>query len=221
MIFKIIFKKFYIFSAGVPTALTPTTTSTSTLSQQQSISNCKSHSLPSNSSINHDYDSVIISALRVTPEELAGQITLLDFIPFSLIQPDELTSCAWTKKDKHIVAPNIVNFTKRFNHTSFWTVQEILSGQTAKCRAEILSHFIKVAKKLYEHNNLHSLFSIVSAMQSASIFRLAKTWSCLSKKDKQTFDRLTEIFNDRNNWANLREYLESLKLPCIPYLGKI
>ncbi|XP_070500497.1 ras-specific guanine nucleotide-releasing factor RalGPS1 isoform X4 [Chironomus tepperi] len=180
--------------------------------------NNKSHSLPPNSSI-QDLDDIVMSALRIPPEELAQQITLLDLTTFQQIKMDELTSCAWTKKNKGIITPNIVAFTRRFNHTSFWTVQEILNGGAAKERAEIITHFIKLGKRLLELNNLHSLFAVTSALKSASVHRLEKTWSHVSKKDRQSFEKLADIFKEDNNWANLREICDKLKLPCIPYLG--
>jgi Ras-specific guanine nucleotide-releasing factor RalGPS len=178
----------------------------------------KSHSLPPNSSI-QDLDNIIISALRIPPDELASQITLLDLPVFTAIKMDELTSCAWTKKNKVIITPNIVAFTRRFNHTSFWTVQEILTGSGAKERAEIVTHFIKLGKRLLDLNNLHSLFAVTSALKSASVHRLDKTWSYVSKKDRQAFEKLAGIFCEDNNWSNLRDIIDKLRLPCIPYLG--
>ncbi|KAK2840922.1 hypothetical protein Q7C36_012501 [Tachysurus vachellii] len=165
------------------------------------------------------YDAVVFDVLKVTPEEFAGQITLMDAPVFKAIQPEELASCGWNKKEKHNLAPNVVAFTRRFNQVSFWVVREILTAQTLKIRAEILSHFIKIAKKLLELNNLHSLVSVVSALQSAPIFRLSKTWTLISRKDKTTFEKLDFLTSKEENYTRMRVHIKSLKMvPCIPYL---
>ncbi|XP_063083936.1 ras-specific guanine nucleotide-releasing factor RalGPS1 isoform X3 [Cavia porcellus] len=149
------------------------------------------------------YDAVVFDVLKVTPEEFA-----------------ELASCGWSKKEKHSLAPNVVAFTRRFNQVSFWVVREILTAQTLKIRAEILSHFVKIAKKLLELNNLHSLMSVVSALQSAPIFRLTKTWALLNRKDKTTFEKLDYLMSKEDNYKRTREYIRSLKMvPSIPYLA--
>nr|XP_010302076.1 PREDICTED: ras-specific guanine nucleotide-releasing factor RalGPS1-like [Balearica regulorum gibbericeps] len=169
---------------------------------------------------NKSYDAVVFDVLKVTPEEFASQITLMDTPVFKAIQPEELASCGWNKKEKHILAPNIVAFTRRFNQVSFWVVREILTAQTLKIRAEILSHFVKIAKKLLELNNLHSLMSVVSALQSAPIFRLTKTWALLNRKDKTTFEKLDYLLSKEDNYKRTREYIRSLKMvPTIPYLA--
>jgi len=62
--------------------------------------------------------------------------------------------------------------------------------------------------------------AVVMALQSAPIYRLLKTWSGLSKRDRTTFSNLKEFVSSNENWTRLRHHLTNTKLPCIPYLGK-
>ncbi|XP_067940147.1 ras-specific guanine nucleotide-releasing factor RalGPS1-like [Watersipora subatra] len=168
---------------------------------------------------NKSYDAVLFDPLKVAAEDFASQITLLDLPVFTAIQSEELASCAWSTKDKLLRAPNIVQFTRRFNQVNFWVQTTILNTQTLQRRADILSHFIKIAKQLYYLNNLHSVMAIISALQSAPIYRLSRTWALIARKDRQTYEKIADLFSENDNRASLRKYMDSTKLPCIPYLG--
>lgn len=59
----------------------------------------------------------------------------------------------------------------------------------------------------------------LSHLNPSWISRLNKTWAALSRKDRQQYERMVELFSDKNNWEQLRSHVNSLKLPMIPYLG--
>jgi hypothetical protein len=163
-----------------------------------------------------------LEATVFSPDDLASQITLLDHPVFGAILPDELSSCSWNKKNKLTVAPNVVAFIRRFNYVSYWTVQEVLRYPNVKLRADAMAHFIRVAKRLHELNNLNAEFAILSALQSASIYRLSRTWAALSKRDRAVFDKLVDLFSERDNFSRLREHMNGIALKhvaCTPYLG--
>ncbi|XP_072176700.1 ras-specific guanine nucleotide-releasing factor RalGPS2-like [Diadema setosum] len=165
------------------------------------------------------YDRTVFDMLRVQPEEFATQITLLDLPVFKAITPEELSSCAWSGKTKNNVCPNIVAFTRRFNQVSFWVVHEVLITQMAKARAEVIGHFIKIAKKLFDINNFHAVMAIISALHSAPIFRLTKTWNLVHKKEKATCEKLSDLMSEDDNRQRLRDHMDAVRLPCLPYLG--
>ncbi|KAL3990670.1 RasGEF domain family protein [Acanthocheilonema viteae] len=165
------------------------------------------------------YDTIMFDVLKVPPEDIASQITLIDIPLFRAITSQELLKGAWTKKSKHLDASNIVAFTDRFNSICLWCQREILSRERTVKRAEVLGHFIRIAKHLYDLNNLNSTFSIVSALQSLSIYRLTKTWKLIDRSEHGILIKLRLLFDSERNWERLREHLNSAKLPCIPYLG--
>ncbi len=148
-------------------------------------------------------------------------MTLIDLPLFKAIQPEELISCKWMSRDKLQKAPNIVHFTRRFNQTTFWCQKEILNCKRIETRGKMISHFIKIAKRLNELHSFNSLMAIIVALKAAPIYRLKKTWSQhVSKRDVTQFERLADLmFDTSDNKRKMRDMHMNCKLPCIPFLG--
>ncbi|KAA3677598.1 uncharacterized protein DEA37_0013322 [Paragonimus westermani] len=157
--------------------------------------------------------------LKVNPELLAQQMTLIELKFFQAIKPEEFISLKWNGKEKLKYAPNIVASTRWFNQIIFWVQKDILNEQSLSKRTEVMSHFIRIAKKLVELNNYSSAMAIVSGLQIQCVYRLAATWAALSSRDRNTFRKLSELFSQEQNYTGLRTAFENTRLPCIPYLA--
>jgi hypothetical protein len=124
---------------------------------------CTSTPAPTTRLTDKQFDPVTFDVLLVEPEDLASQITIVDLPLFTAIQPEvrfvfvracrtcrmyvqELSSIGWCKRDKMLTSPNVVAFSRRFNHLCLWCQREILSRVKVKVRAEVLSLFTRVAK---------------------------------------------------------------------------
>lgn len=91
--------------------------------------------------------------------------------------------------------------------------------QSPRQRAEVMSHFIRLARRLFELNNFQSSYAIFSALQSCPIGRLKQTHALLHKRDRVIWEELAEKFASDNNWKAFREYQESAGYPRIPHIG--
>ncbi|XP_065575373.1 ras-specific guanine nucleotide-releasing factor RalGPS2-like isoform X2 [Artemia franciscana] len=160
-----------------------------------------------------------LNLLNVPAEDVASELTLFSFEVFSQIQPDELSCHSDSGKTRREMAPNIAAFTDQFNVISLWVVQEILNHEDPKLRADTIVYFIKVAKKLSDLRNFHAKYAVLSGLNYQAIYRLKLTWQYVSKKDQQLFRKLLDVFSSEENFSKLREVMDCLKLPCIPYLG--
>ncbi|KAI8924505.1 ras guanine nucleotide exchange factor domain-containing protein [Entophlyctis helioformis] len=176
--------------------------------------------------------------MDIDPQEMARQLTLVEFELFARVKPYECLDQIWDghrRKEAQAIKganpkrhdPNSGNtdISKLIQHTnqlSFWIATNIASQDNLKMRMNIVKYFVQVAMHCRELNNLTGVTTIIGAFTMSPISRLHKTWKILEDKHPKISDaykELADIVSPRFQYANYRKVLKEMAPPAIPFLG--
>ena len=177
--------------------------------------------------------------LDIDVTEFARQLTIIESKLYGKIKPTECLNKTWQKKlgpDESDPAPNVKAVILHSNQLTNWVAEMILTHADVKKRVIVIKHFVniadvsihassrgpaaKVVQKCRALNNFSTLTSIISALGTAPINRLNRTWAQVSTRTVATLEVLRSLIASNKNFAEYRETLHQSNPPCIPFLGK-
>ena len=70
-------------------------------------------------------------------------------------------------------------------------------------------------------NNFSTLTSIISALSTAPIGRLTRTWAQVNARTMTVLEQMRKLMHSTKNFGEYREALHLANPPCIPFFGKL
>ncbi|ORX83097.1 ras GEF [Anaeromyces robustus] len=158
-----------------------------------------------------------ITFLDIDPVEFTRQMCLLVNEAYSKVHPHELMIV----NKKNCKSDNIKMLTKISIRITQYIITMILSDNDPKKRNLYLRHAINICKKSFDERNFDLVFSVIAALNSSAIVRLAKTWALLPSKLKDTLELCQSQISHNKNYQKYRHILKTCEKPCIPFFGII
>ena len=159
---------------------------------------------------------------EIDPTEFARQLTIIESRLYGKIKPQECLNKIWQKKvptQDNEPAANVKALILHSNRLTNWVAEMILAQGEPKKRANVIKHFVAVADKCQGTYNFSTLVSIISALGTAPIHRLTRTWSALNKNTANVLERMRKLMHSTKNFAQYRQALHAADPPCIPFFG--
>ncbi|GAB7339223.1 hypothetical protein MBLNU457_5880t1 [Dothideomycetes sp. NU457] len=160
--------------------------------------------------------------LDIDPLEFARQLTIIESRLYCKIKPTECLNKTWQKKlaeGEADPASNVKALILHSNQLTNWVAQMILTQADVKRRQVVIKQFVSIADKCRALNNFSTLTSIISALGTAPIHRLSRTWSQVNQRTIATLESMRKLMGSTKNFLEYRETLHRANPPCIPFFG--
>ncbi|KAF4123290.1 hypothetical protein GMORB2_6841, partial [Geosmithia morbida] len=160
--------------------------------------------------------------LDIDVTEFARQLTIIESRLYGKIRPTECLNKTWQKKvpeGESELAPNVKALILHSNQMTNWVAEMILAQAEARKRVVVIKHFVAVADKCRGMNNFSTLTSIISALGTAPISRLKRTWDQVPQRTQATLESMRRIMASTKNFGEYREQLHAANPPCVPFFG--
>eukprot|EP01117_Protostelium_nocturnum_P010190 TRINITY_DN3644_c0_g1_i5.p1 TRINITY_DN3644_c0_g1~~TRINITY_DN3644_c0_g1_i5.p1 ORF type:complete len:1187 (-),score=428.98 TRINITY_DN3644_c0_g1_i5:45-3200(-) len=154
------------------------------------------------------------------PENLAAEWSLIEAEIARNVRPRHLLKQDWLKNTSTTHPVN--HHLQWFNETSKWIEFEVLRGETAQDRANIISQFISIGVFMRALNNFSSLMQIYSALDSPAISRLKHSWDLVPEYLKGCQKKFGEMMSPTQNYSQYRAAINAaLKAhqTAVPFFG--
>ncbi|XP_062934357.1 ras guanyl-releasing protein 3 isoform X2 [Cynocephalus volans] len=154
---------------------------------------------------------------HLEPIELAEHLTFLEHKSFRRI--------SFTDYQSYVIHgclennPTLERSIALFNGISKWVQLMVLSKPTPQQRADVITKFINVAKKLLQLKNFNTLMAVVGGLSHSSISRLKETHSHLSSEVTKNWNEMTELVSSNGNYCHYRKAFADCDGFKIPILG--
>ncbi|KAF2148377.1 guanine-nucleotide dissociation stimulator CDC25 [Myriangium duriaei CBS 260.36] len=160
--------------------------------------------------------------LDIDTLEFARQLTIIESRLYCKIKPTECLNKTWQKKlaeGEADPATNVKALILHSNQLTNWVAQMILTQADVKRRQIVIKHFVSIADKCRQLNNFSTLTSIISALGTAPIHRLSRTWAQVNQKTMATLEGMRKLMGSTKNFLEYRDALHKANPPCIPFFG--
>ena len=156
------------------------------------------------------------------PWDVANELTRITFSLFSQIKVKELLKAKFGKNKRKETSPNVVRCVERFDDLIYFIIEDIISYDRKRSRAQLIEKWINIAWECKELGNFNDCMIINTAFCNYLLRNLKQSWERVGQDALNKLNDIKKLCSFQHVYANIKIETEKRvnnKEEFIPYLG--